>query len=146
MGFIIRKLKAADRSEVLKIMRTFYNSSAVLTNGSEEIYQKDFENCINDNPFLEGWFFEEDGNAAGYGMIAKSFSTEYGRECVWIEDIYLKPEYRKKGYGSKFFDFIDKRYPDALKRLEAEPDNRDAVSFYKKCGYEVMAYTEFKKD
>ena len=36
----------------------------------------------------------------GYGMAAKSFSTEYGRQCIWLEDIYIKAEYRGLGIGS----------------------------------------------
>ena len=50
----------------------------------------------------------------GYGMAAKSFSTEYGRQCIWLEDIYIKAEYRGLGIGSQFIDYITKKYPDAL--------------------------------
>ena len=51
-------------------------------------------------------------------MIAKSFSTEYGVPCIWIEDIYLKPEFRNRGIGSQFFDYLQKQFPDHLQRLE----------------------------
>ena len=60
--------------------------------GSEEIFENDVENCINENPYLEGYVFEENGVLLGYAMVAKSFSTEFGKPCMWIEDIYLKPE------------------------------------------------------
>ena len=56
-------------------------------------------NTCNDNPYLEGYIFEVSGEIQGYGMIAKSFSTEFGRPCMWIEDIYIKESCRGAGIG-----------------------------------------------
>ena len=81
----------------------------------------------------------------GYAMAAKSFSTEYGKPCIWIEDIYIKPEYRGKGIGSQFFSFMEQKYPNALLRLEVEEENERAVQVYRKNGFEVMPYMEMKK-
>ena len=53
--------------------------------------------------------FVEAGELIGYTMLASGFSTEYGRRCIWIEDLYLKPEYQGKGYGSRALDFIQPR-------------------------------------
>ena len=105
----------------------------------------DIEGCISDNPYVEGYMFEQDGAVQGYGMAAKSFSTEYGRQCIWLEDIYIKAEYRGLGIGSQFIDYITKKYPDALLRLEVEEENARAVHVYKKSGFEFFEYKEMKK-
>ena len=76
---MIRSMIASDRSEVISMMRVFYASPAVLSSGSEEIFSADFEACIGECPFLEGYVFEDNGNIAGYAMLAKSFSTEFGK-------------------------------------------------------------------
>ncbi len=131
--------------EVIKMMRVFYSSPAVLTNGSEEIFQRDAENCINDNPYLEGYVFTENGSVIGYAMVAKSFSTEFGKPCIWIEDIYIKPEYCGKGAGSQFLAFIEQKYSNAILRLEVEKENERAVNVYRKNGFEVLPYMEMKK-
>ena len=131
--------------EVIEMMRVFYASPAVLTNGSEEIFRSDVENCINECPYLEGYVFVEEGELLGYAMVAKSFSTEYGKPCIWIEDIYVMPEHRGKGIGSQFFGFIEGKYPGALFRLEVEEENERAVHVYRKNGFEVMPYMEMKK-
>lgn len=105
----IENMKTQHAEEVIQMMRTFYSSPAVLTNGSDEIFQSDIENCINDNPYLEGYVFTENDIILGYAMVAKSFSTEYGKSCVWIEDIYLKPEHCGKGAGSQFLAFLEQK-------------------------------------
>lgn len=141
----IRHIKEKDRQTVTQMMRDFYTSDAVWTDGSDEIYKADIDNCISDNPYIEGYVIENNGNIQGYGMIAKSFSTEFGKKCVWIEDIYIKDEYRGYGLGTKFLNFVEGKYPDCLLRLEVETENERAVNVYTKCGYDILPYTEMKK-
>ncbi len=137
----------SDSEAVIGMMRVFYRSPAVLSDGSEEIFRSDFENCINDSPYLEGFVFEQDESIIGYAMTAKSFSTEFGKPCIWIEDIYIEPTYRGLGIGSEFFRHLERRYNNAVFRLEAENENERAVAVYKKNGYEVLPYLELiKKD
>ena len=145
MHIKIREMKENDRNIVLEMMRVFYASPAILSNGSEEIFTADIDNCVNECPYLEGYIFENDGEIQGYGMVAKSFSTEFGKPCIWIEDIYVKDEHRGKGIGSNFLNYIESKYPDSIFRLEAETENERAVNVYKKCGYEVLPYMELKK-
>lgn len=143
---MIREMTAADKSAVTEMMRVFYASPAVLSNGSEEIFSADFDACIGDSPYLEGYVFEKDGNTVGYSMLAKSFSTEFGKPCIWIEDIYVKDEYRGKGIGTAFFAFIEKKYTNCIFRLEVEEENENALKVYKKCGFDVLPYMEMKKN
>ena len=142
---MIRKMTAADKSIVLEMMRVFYASEAVLSNGSEEIFEQDFENCINDSPYLEGFVVEDAGEICGYTMIAKSYSTEFGKMCIWIEDLYLKEPYRGCGIGSRVLQFIIDRYPACIFRLEVEEENQRAIATYKKNGFAVLPYMEMKK-
>lgn len=130
---------------VLQMMRTFYASSAVMTNGSEEIFQNDIAQCINENPYLEGYVFLDGDKVLGYAMVAKSFSTEYGKPCIWIEDIYLKPEYCGMGIGTQFFAFIEQKYQEHIFRLEVEAENERAVHVYEKNGFTILPYLEMKK-
>lgn len=145
MSTTIRVMVKEDKDCVLDMMRVFYASPAVLSNGSEEIFNSDIDNCVGDCPFVEGYIFQEGQEVQGYGMLAKSFSTEFGKPCIWIEDIYIKPEYRGSGIGSQFFAFVEQKYPNALLRLEVEEENERAVHVYKKCGFEVLPYMEMKK-
>lgn len=145
MDYIIRPMAAEDSQTVIDMMRTFYASPAVHTNGSEEIFAADVAECVGDSPFAEGFVFERDGQLLGYGMLAKSYSTEFGKRCIWIEDLYLLPEYRGLGVGSAFFAFVEQHYPNCLLRLEVEEENERARHVYEKCGFDILPYIEMKK-
>lgn len=140
-----RPMTARDTDAVFEMMKIFYSSPAVYTNGSDEIFKTDIEQCVGDNPYIEGYIFCDGDEIQGYGMLAKSFSTEFGKNCIWIEDIYVKPHYRGAGIGTGFLKFVSEKYPDCLLRLEAEADNIYALRVYENCGFEVLPYMEMKK-
>ena len=142
----IRLMEEKDRDTVLGMMRVFYESPAVLSNGSDEIFKADIDNCINDSPYLEGYVFEDNGELLGYTMISKSFSTEFGKPCIWIEDLYLKEAYRARGLGNLFFDHLTKAYTDCIFRLEVEDENEIAIRLYEKRGFTVLPYKEMKAE
>lgn len=146
MRYAIRPMAEGDKREVLFMMREFYSSPAVFTNGSKEIFEADFDNCIADNPYIEGYVFEGAEGICGYAMVAKSFSTEFGKPCIWIEDIFIKNAHRGAGIGTLFLGYIENKYPNSVFRLEVEEENERAVGVYKKCGYGVLPYMEMKKE
>lgn len=46
---------------------------------------------------------EEDGKPIGFALYFFNFSTFIGRPGLYLEDIFILPEYRGKGYGTKIF-------------------------------------------
>lgn len=145
MSINIRKMAESDKPCVFEMMRVFYASPAVHTNGSDEIFLSDIENCVNNSPYLEGFIIEDDGITVGYSMVAKSFSTEFGKPCMWIEDLYIKEAYRGREIGKLMLDYICEKYTDSIFRLEVEAENERAVRLYRKCGFDVLPYVEMKK-
>ena len=146
---IIREMQKRDANNVLSMMQVFYNSPAVLTSASDNILKKDISDCIDKtNPFIECFVFEYNNIIAGYSMIAKSYSTEYGGTCIWIEDLYIKPKYRSHGIGTQFFEYIEKKCHTSVVRLrlEVELDNKKAINVYKKCGYKELPYIQMTKE
>ena len=143
----IRKLTASDRAEVLSMMEVFYASDALLVHPETAVLAKMLDDALADTPLLTGYGFEVEGDLAGYGMVTRSYSTERGGICVWIEDIYIKPRYRSMGIGGEFLRFVERENPGAARlRLEAEPENGHAMHVYQKAGFEVLAYTQLVKE
>ena len=141
----IRTMQEKDKSSVMEMMETFYSSPAVWTNGSKQIFENDIAHCLNGSPYLEGFVFEQDGGILGYAMIAKSFSTEFGKPCIWIEDIYIKPDFRGQGIASAFFHHLNTTFQNCIFRLEVEPENTKAIRTYEKNGFTILPYMEMKK-
>ncbi len=145
MECTIRELTRQDQDRVLEMMRTFYASPAVFSNGSDEIFLKDIEQCVNHSPYLEGYIFENANEIQGYAMVAKSFSTEFGKPCIWIEDLYIAENFRGSGIGKRFMGYITRKYPGCVFRLEVEEENDRAVRLYQQFGFSFLPYLEMKK-
>lgn len=148
MSVIIRKMEQRDAEETLRMMRIFYDSPAVFHTASDRVLRRDIEDCIReDMPLLDGFVFEDGDTLAGYAMTALNYTTEYGGVCVWLEDLYLKPEYRRQGLASEFFAFLERAYPRAVRfKLEVEKENEAAIAAYKKYGYGISPYFEMTKE
>jgi ribosomal protein S18 acetylase RimI-like enzyme len=91
---------------------------------------------------------ECDGEPAGYGLTAKTFSQEAGGYVIWLEELYIREQFRSRGLGSEFFAYVEKKYAGqaARFRLEVEEDNVRAISLYKRLGYEALDYTQMIKE
>ena len=144
----IRLLEPKDFDRVLCMMEIFYASDALLIHPDTETLKKTLADAISAGPYLKGYGFEEEGTLTGYGMVAMSYSTEAGGLCAWIEDIYVEPAFRGRGFGTDFLHFVADTYGPkvARLRLEAEPENEKAISVYQNAGYEVLGYTQLIKD
>ncbi len=144
----IRLLEQRDFDQVLSMMEVFYASDALLIHPDVETLKKTLADAIAAGPYLRGYGFQEGETLCGYGMVAMSYSTEAGGLCAWIEDIYVEPSWRGRGYGTQFLHFVARTYGPkvARLRLEAEPENEKAISVYKNAGYELLGYSQLIKD
>jgi GNAT superfamily N-acetyltransferase len=72
-------------------------------------YEKMLPEVVATEELLREWIFEkqkaevifalEDGKEVGFALFFHNFSTFLGRAGIYLEDLYVKPEYRGKGYG-----------------------------------------------
>ncbi len=142
-NYKLREIREEDREAVVDMMCRFYASPAVQSNGSEEIFNRDIDECVSDSEYVSGFVFEaDDGSLAGYSILARGYSTEYGRPVVWIEDIFLEEDARGCGLADMLFDYVKEQYPDYTHRLEAERDNARALRSYEKNGFHEIPYVE----
>ena len=72
-------------------------------------YEKMLDEVVATEEILREWIFEkkkaevifacEDGKEIGFALFFHNFSTFLGRAGIYLEDLYVAPEYRGKGYG-----------------------------------------------
>jgi GNAT superfamily N-acetyltransferase len=73
----------------------------------------------------------------GYGALCFGYSVEYGGRDAFIDDIYVAPELRGRGYGTRLFAALEAEARAAGCRalhLEIMPGNR-AEQWYRRLGY-----------
>ena len=143
---IIRKLHPTDKAIYTEMAKDFYSSPAVLENIPEENILNSFDLFLSGTPYGDAFIFEHDGKTVGYGVLAYTHSQEAGGRVVWIEEIYVKDEYRGRGFGSEFLEFVKKSIPARRYRLETEPENERASALYRRHGFEHFEYVNYKLD
>lgn len=63
-------------------------------------YEKMLNEVVANEATFETWIFAlEDGVEIGFALFFHNFSTFLGRAGIYLEDLYVKPECRGKGYG-----------------------------------------------
>ncbi len=143
----IRSFLPDEEAVFINLCKEFYSSEAVLHPVPESYFFATFSEMMKSDRYVEGFLFLDGGETAGYGLIAKSFSNEVGGQVIWVEEIYLRPAFRSKGFGSAFFAFLEQRFPDARRfRLEIEPDNVRAKALYQRKGYRLLPYAQMVKE
>ena len=93
-------IRQAERKDCAMIL-SFIKALAVYENMLDEV--------VADEALLEEWIFDkqkaeviiavEDGKEVGFALFFHNFSTFLGRAGIYLEDLFVLPEYRGKGYG-----------------------------------------------
>jgi len=63
------------------------------------------ESLFGEKPFAEVILAEIKGKTVGYALFFFNFSTFLGRPGLYIEDLYVKPEFRSRGVGNALFKY-----------------------------------------
>ena len=145
---MIRKMRSEDKKTYMEMAREFYHSDAVLHPVPDTYFERTADEALRSDVYAEIFLFECENEAAGYGLIAKTYSQEAGGMVWWIEEVYVREAFRSKGIGREFFSYLDKVKCSAVTRmrLEVEEDNTRAVALYKKLGYKPLEYAQMIKD
>lgn len=76
-----------------------------------------------------------------FALFFHNFSTFLGKNGIYIEDIYVKPEFRGKGFGKSIFSFLGKLAKErGCGRIEwwCLDWNKPALKFYRSLGARSM--------
>ena len=84
------------------------------------------------------------GGLAAHALWYRTFSTFLGRTGIWLEDLYVRPEHRRKGYASALLTHL-RMITDGRLEWEVLEWNAPAMDFYQRLGARPMAgWTRFR--
>lgn len=111
------------------------------------IYEKKLDSVVATKELLEYWLFEKqvceaiflnkDNETIGFALYFYNFSTFLGKPGIYLEDLFIKKEYRNLGYGTQVFKYlVTKAQKEDLGRIEWSclTWNTPAIKFYEKLG------------
>ncbi len=145
---MIKKMTAEDRTDYIRFATEFYNSLAVDKSVPREHFENGFDEIMRSDELVQGYMLVYGGVNAGYCITMKNYSIEAGGIVIWIDELFVLPEYRSKGLGREMFDYIERHGDKNLRRirLEVEEENAGAVKLYKKLGFVKAPYDGMWKD
>mgnify|MGYP003319455346 CR=1 FL=1 len=114
-------------------------------------YEKLANEVVADEQTLDEWIFDKhgaevifavvDGKEVGFALFFHNFSTFVGRSGLYLEDLFVLPEYRGFGYGK---GLLKKLASIAVKRKCGRMEwvcldwNKPSIDFYLSIGAEPM--------
>lgn len=128
----IRKAKRGDEDQIMNLIKglaEYEKAPEQVVNTAEELGNDLFELHACD-----AFVAEESGSIKGFALFYTNYSTWKGK-CLYLEDLYISPEYRRTGVGSMLFDEV---IQEAKRREVRRMDwqvldwNEPAINFYKK--------------
>ena len=135
----IRQATAADCPLILTFIRTLAD------------YEHMADQVVATEALLREWIFErgkaevvflcEDGREVGFALYFHNFSTFLGRAGIYLEDLFVLPQFRRRGYGKALLRHLARLALDrGCGRLEwwCLDWNRPSIDFYRSLGAQPM--------
>lgn len=134
-GFVIREAIREDVPLILKFIKELADYEQLLHEvvATEAVLEK----SLFDHHQAEVIIGEFEGNPVGFALYFHNFSTFLGKANLYLEDLYVTPEIRGKGFGKALLACLGKI---AIERDCERLDwwcldwNQSSIDFYKEMG------------
>lgn len=138
--FHIRAAHKGDAATILGLIRELADYEKL----SHEVVATEHDidtQLFGPQPHAEALLAEHDGQAVGFALFFHNFSTFLGRPGLYLEDLYVKPDFRGKGLGKQLLAHLARlAVQRGCGRFEwAVLDwNTPAIRFYESLGAKII--------
>ncbi len=152
----IRLCKLGDESKWIELNREFMNFEIQeeglwnnTNNMSYTTFQNTFIEAIKHPELITLLLIELEEELIGFANLLTVYSVWAHGKALVIDDLFLRPEYRRRGFGRKIIRYIENLTKEqGYKRLQfqSEFSNPEACSFYESLGFEptdMHFYTKY---
>lgn len=134
---MIRAADAADLDEILAMVQELAD------------YERESDAVVFERDEFAGHLFgpdavaralvavHDDGAVAGMALYYRTFSTWLGRDGIWLEDLFVRPAFRRHGYGRALLDGLRARTAGRVEWAVLDW-NTSAQDFYRTLGAEAV--------
>lgn len=140
MEFSIKAVSPQDIPSLLELIRELAQFEKL--EHTVEATEKSLHDSLFDPAPAAGAFLaRRDNELAGYAIYFFTFSSFVGRPGLWLDDVYVRPQFRGQGLGRAFFQAVARVGVErSCGRFEwtALDWNEKAIEFYRKLGAQAM--------
>jgi GNAT superfamily N-acetyltransferase len=140
MSLEIRPAKIEDVPTIFTLIQAlaeYEKLSHLVTGNSTELA----EHLFGEHPYAEAIVAEWDHLSVGFALFFTNYSTFLTRPGIYVEDIFVLPEYRRRGIGKQMLIYLGKL---AIERKAGRLEwsvldwNETAIAFYEKMGATIL--------
>jgi GNAT superfamily N-acetyltransferase len=140
MRTVIRKATTEDAAQILEFIRAlaaFERAPDAVTATEEGLIRDGF----GAHPFFQCLVAEHNGEPAGFALYFFNYSTWLGRPGIYLEDLFVLPQFRRLGIGSALLKQVAAiALENCCQRMQWEvlDWNTPAIDFYRELGAEFL--------
>lgn len=147
MKVVIKDYDEGLQDDTIQMITDFFNHHRKLTNAPKKYWQTNEESKETLKEWLKegsvyNIFFED--------KLAGFFCVKFGgQSAAWLEDIFVKEEFRGKGIGKFAIEKLDELMKEkgiVSMFLDVIPRNTEAIKFYKECGFDHLNMIQLRKN
>ena len=138
--FTIRTATISDVETIftlIKALADYEKLSHLVTGNSQDLA----EHLFGDQPYIEAIVAEVKDQVVGFGLFFSNYSTFLTKPGIYLEDLFVLPEYRRQGIGRAMLSYLaNLAIARNVGRLEWSvlDWNENAIAFYQKIGATVL--------
>jgi len=147
---VIQPFEEGDKTDFMTLCGEFYSSHSTLKPFHPEIAEITFSRVLEKHENLWGYMLKdsETGKSIGYGLVTSYWCNEEGGNVLVLDELYISPDSRHHGYGSRFIEFLEEEYKGEATSitLEVLTTNQSAQSLYRKEGLVPDGFITFTRE
>jgi len=133
-----REATREDEGVLFPMMRRLAEQEPGKIPFDEDAAREAFRKLLGVPAFGRIWLFSEGGSPAGYIILTVGFSFEFHGYDAFIDELYVEPAVRRRGFGREAVAFLEARAREMgvnAVHLEVDDGNDPAFELYRRSGY-----------
>jgi len=133
-----RAARPADAPVLLEMMEDFYRHEGIPFHRQQ--CRQALQRLLLNRALGRIWLLQIQKSSVGYAALCLGYSLEFRGHTAFLDELYVRPEWRGYGFGRAFLPFlIDTSRRAGLSALHLEVDflNTKAHDLYRRAGFQT---------
>lgn len=147
---LVRYFEKTDLETFKQMCEEFYSSHATIRAYDQNLTKKTFERVMDHHENLWGvLLIDADMDLPiGYALISSYWCNEDGGDIIILDELYINPINRNKGYATQFMRWLENEFHDKAVAitLQVLTTNEVAKKLYNKIGFMSEGFEQMIKE